>query len=294
MQSSLTLAFNALYKNHNDLEYSAYPIFHDRKKIVFAIVGIRKDIRAKFVSAIENCGVSVVGITFTSNAMSNGAMQLNSKVKNQNWVVVDVKDNYSNLAFIVGGKTLGYFDIPFGANCFSKDSVVFEEDLFDHRFAQLLVLNAKETAQKKKLTTPDFQDQPDLQGNSLDDQEDGLNNPKKIIFKSRQNKNLPKFMTRDLPNDEKGFVYENFRYIIKRVLEAIKNNYKIEGLSEVKVAYFNLPKDFSYLTEMANAEGGDNVEFLPLHNYHEKQVVLSNLELFGASLIKKHNVKNNF
>ena len=282
MNESIALAFNSLYKNYNDLKYNSFPVYRDKKNVVYSVVGIRKDILNKFISSASLAGVNVVGVTSATSAMTNGAMMLNSKVKNDDCAVVDVKESCSNLALVAKGKTVGYFTIPFGYETFLSDRIVREEEVLDHSSARLLVINAQELAKRKRLTTAmKVEDETDTEDIA------DAKSAKKL-------RNLPKYLLRDMPDEENKVIYENFRPIVKWTLEVIRESFRADGFIDIENVYFNLPSKFSFLPELANEEGGSKVKFLPLANATDKENIITNLELYGATAIGKYNRQNNF
>jgi hypothetical protein len=71
------------------------------------------------------------GITYTSNSMVNGAMALNGKLKNDTFLLLDIKKGVARFAFVVRGCTMGYYELPFGYEIMSTSRLVTEENLFD-------------------------------------------------------------------------------------------------------------------------------------------------------------------
>jgi hypothetical protein len=114
MANSLNLAIDALYKNSKEIKFVTSPLTRDKKTATYSILGVRKEIIAKVTDAIERAGASLCGITFNASAMVNGAMALNSKLKTASYLLLDIKEEYSFFAFVVRGKVMGYYSLPFG------------------------------------------------------------------------------------------------------------------------------------------------------------------------------------
>jgi len=313
MANSLSLAISALYNNSRDIKYSTTLLTRDKKTATYGIVGVRKQIIAKMTDAIERAGASVYGITFRANSCVNGAIALNSKLKTSNFVLVDIKQDYTCFSFVSRGSTIGYYSLPFGYSII-KDNVVKDEiTLFDHTAGDLLVLNAKEKAKRKQLTSLDDEDDADEQieqaERDLDNEfvdenneedagefiEDDSATVKVGALYKRINRKLPKFMLRPIPSEPQEFEYENFRVFVKWALELIRNNAEalVGGTPDQVVV--NMPERFYHILERVNSEQAENkIVFQPLSLNKQNEINKNNLELFGGLYIKKFNKNNNF
>ena len=116
------------------------------------------------------------------------------------------------------------------------------------------------------------------------------------ISTKKSGKRLPKFMVREAPKDQNGYIYENFRIFLKWTLELLANNSKITSLGKIDTVYVNLPKEYSFLFDMINAEANENkIKFMPLTNdASSSPVFLNALELLGGFQVEQYNKINNF
>ena len=314
LSASLDYATNTIYKNSKELKLNTYLLAQNKINTSFGLVGVKKSLLNKIVSIVESQGISVAQTTFASASMLKGALALNQKLKNINCILVDVKDKITRFAYSVSGKAVGYYSLPFGYSSFSETAINSEPALFDHLAADLLVLNAKEKARKKRLTTLDEVESDDADDEStVDSQNEDLqdedatieqddevavtdNGVQKVgaLFK-RVNRKLPKFMQRPEPQSKEQFVYENFRPILKYTLELVENNYELTSIVPPKTVYVNLPSRYQFLFEQINAEceGNTPLKFVPLVT-SDKKDVLDNLELYGGFYIKRFKNQNNF
>ena len=306
MENSLGLAVDALYKNSSDIKFMASLLGRDKKTATFNIVGVRKEIVVKLTEAIERSGATLSGITFGANACVNGAMALNSKLKGLSYVLVDVRREYTTYSFVVRGNTIGYYSLPFGYSML-KDNVLKDEiTLFDHTAGDLLVLNAKEKAKRKDLTSlgEDFGEEVEITEDNLDDfaddgddeYDDQTQGDVKVgaLYK-RLNRKLPKFMTRPTPQTPQDFEYENFRVFVKWTLELIKNNAENLASNQPSMVLVNMPEKFNHVLERVNKEQDENkIVFQPLVVGKQNEEYKKHLKLFGGFFIKKYNKNNNF
>ncbi len=330
MNSSLGFAFNTLYPNYKDLKYLSYPLYKDKKNAIYNVVGIRKEILDKVVSSLTSIGVDVAGVTFASNSSVDRAISFNPKMKNADCVLVDVKENYTRISLVVDGKAVAYYRLPFGYSKFSETEVYREETLFDHSATELLVLNAKEKAKNKKLTTYDSTpdalametffkkltgegEEPDEEGEDLlknngdVEKEDGsLTSPDESLEETVQIpvastertaktiKRLPKYMLRPTPEDAEGFVYENFRHVVKWALELARGNQEIFVTGTPKTIYVNMPERYSSMLEYVKGEGDNDIDFALLSVSEADKEQKEKLELYGGLYITKRNKFNVF
>ena len=209
--------------------------------------------------------------------------------------MLDVKERYSRFSFVINGKTVGFYSLPFGLNALSDHSVKAEISLFDHTTADLAVLNATEKAKRKNLTTLDDElDDQDLteRGDDEDFEDDGAQKSG-ALFK-RLNRKLPKFLQRPEPTSSEQFVYENFRPFLKWSLELVRNNSELLSFGMPETVLVNIPEKFHFLFPMLNEKASEHkISFAPLIS-EDSPEIQNNLELCGALFIKKLNKSNNF
>lgn len=298
MESSLEVAIGAVYKNKNDLKYHTFPLAQNKQFATYGLVGVRKDLVAGLTNACAANQISVQNITFAANAMVNGAITLNPKLKAGTFALLDIRESDARLALVNKGRTVGALSLPFGYGMLYKTRLAAEDLLFDHTAGELLVLNAKEKAKAKQLTMMGEEamtDPDDAQKNAPAMQEDAE-------FEAEEGKKggrkLPKFMLRETPTDREGFVYENFRIFMKWALETIAANGSVLPLSELDGIYVNMPREYMFLFGKANAEEEENgVKFLPLigaAGTEANAAAAKELELFGGLYVKQYNKINNF
>ena len=285
METSVELAVGTVYKNKKDLLYTTYPVAQNKQFATYALVGARKDILEKLRSICAENQIGVQNITFAANAMVNGAMTVNSKLRNATFLLLDIQEKRARFAFVNKGRTVGSYSLPFGSSILYKTRLAAEDLLFDHATAHLLVLNAREKAKAKQLTIMgeevlvDSDEQAQQTVESAATPENG-----------KAGRKLPKFMLRETPNSSEGYVYENFRIFVKWALNLIANNSRITALGEIDTVYVNLPEAYQFLFDMVKEEEAENkVKFLPL-----VAGGVNDLDLFGAFHVKQYNKNNNF
>lgn len=312
MNNSLTLAINALYKNSSEIRFSSYPVYQNKQFATYSLLGLRTDLITRIKSVCEQHQISVQSITFAANAAVDGAMALNSKLKNGTYLLLDIKETDARFAFVTKGRTMGYYSLPFGYSMLYRSRVASEDILFDHAPGDLLVLNAKEKARAKQLTlmaeTPaDDEPVPTPEGEEADTAEEeksfDFTEDEEPIFETRNTylpkktaRKLPKFMLRPTPQTKEEYMYENFRIFVKWALDLIVSNPNIVKLGAPEAVYVNMPEDYKFLFDMVNTEAEENkVTFEPLAAPADTdEEILENLELFGGFYLNQFNRHNNF
>lgn len=288
MQNSLSLAIEAIYKNADELNLVTYSVQQTKQYATFGLAGVRRDLVENVRKTFSDCGISVSGISFASNAMVNGAFALNPKLRSESFLLMDIKEEYTRFAFVIRGCTMGYYDLPFGHGMLHKSRVAAEDLLFDHRAGELLVLNAKEQARAKQLTMEGIAPEPKEEGEQF--YEPGIDGNGR-----RAARKLPKFMQRPTPQTRNEFVYENFRLYIKWTLELLRNNSTITSLAKLDKVYVNMPEEYGFLFDIVNKNKEQHgVSFLPLVADLPDGGFAENLELYGGFFLNQYNEANTF
>ena len=307
MATSLAVAIQAIYKNIDEISYKTFPVAQNKQYTTYGLVGIRKDLLSRLKGVCAENHISVSNVTFFANATVNGAYAFNSKLKNDSFVLLDIKEKSAKCALVVKGKTVGSYSLPFGYSILSRSRIVSEDLLFDHSPAELLVLNAKERARAKHLTVGEeiaameteeeiadaAMQQTELE--SAADVEDSFETVYSAGLTKKVARKLPKFMQRETPSDKDGYVYENFRIFLKWTLDFISNNATLVNLGEIDTVYVNMPPSNAFLFDMINADEEEHkVKFLPLLDFEDQDENSQELDLFGGFYVKQFNKINNF
>lgn len=289
MNHSLNLAIENIYKNVSELNLVTHQIQQTRQNATYGLTAIRRELLEQINKVFEENGVNITGVTFASNAMANGAFVLNPKLRNDTFLLLDIKENYSRYAFVVRGITMGYYDLPFGYGMLYKSRVASEDLLFDNRAGELLVLNAKERAKSKQLTMESTLGVPSEEDNdsSYEPVFDGVT--------GRAARKLPKFMQRPVPQFRNQFIYENFRIFVKWTCDLINNNQNIVSLSKLDKVVVNMPAEYDFLFDVINVDAEDHgVTFVPLRDNENIVPFADNLELYGGFFMGQYNTTNTF
>ena len=317
---ALDTALGGLYRNYSDLHVIAHIAEQNRQYTTFSIAAVQKHIVTSIYAACSENKLLVDTLTYASSASIGTATMLHPKIKTSSYLFLDIKDVYSRFVFVANGKPVGYYTLPFGLEFLRKPKVTSEDMLFDHSYAELAVLNAKEKAKSKKLTVmaaseenddaaslsegaaadsaadsdaeaEDFEDADDTAEQEEPEAIAPVSMPLQVsqkIFVRKSPRKLPKFMQREIPETEEGILYENFRVFVKWALTLIQGNDKLVELGKPEFICVNMPKDVAPVLDSVNAEESENgIKFVRLPTIGEKSVVTSNLELYGGLFPKQ-------
>jgi hypothetical protein len=319
-KKALDVTLQGLYRNYNDLHIVSHIAEQNKQYSTFAIAAVQKNIISSIYAACAENKLLVDTLTYASSAAVGGAVLLDPKLKNTSYLFLDIKDVYSRFAFVANGKTVGYYTLPFGLEFLREPKITQEDMLFDHSYAELTVLNAREKAKSKKLTVMAFgeefadaiadteeesdelaelvdydeeiiSDGEDITDEESEAEDETLENARpslnQKIFIKKSPRRLPKFMLREIPETEEGIAYENFRVFVKWALTLIQGNERLTELSKPEFVCVNLPKELMSVLDMANEEAAENgITFTCLPN-EEEAAILSNLELYGGLFPKQ-------
>ena len=325
-KKTLDVTLGGLYRNYKDLHVVSHVAEQNKQYSTFSIAAVQRNIISSIYAACSENKLLVDTLTCASSAAVSGAVSLNPKLKNASYLFLDIKDVYSRFVFVANGKTVGYYMLPFGLEFLRKPKVTQEDMLFDHSYAELTVLNAREKAKSKKLTImalgEEFADtimDNEDEGEELAEFVDSANTEEIVsnaetpadeeieaedeaetevvepvrpqlnqkIFTKKSPRKLPKFMLREIPETEEGIAYENFRVFVKWALTLIHGNERLTELGKPEFVCVNLPKELSCVLDMANEEAEENgITFTGLPN-EEDTTILSNLELYGGLFPKQ-------
>lgn len=309
LENLTNVAIGARYRNLAELRYNKYVSTSNKQYSTVNLVVVRQKLLQGLYTCCSGCNMFANVLTFEANAIVDGAIALNGKLKNGTYVLADIKEGYSRLCYVVKGNTVGCFDLPFGFGILHDNKLTPENMLFDHPTAELAVLNAKEKAKAKQLTmagadvNAESPEGAEPQEAESFDAEVSFSNDANTVQRQVQIKTLPKktprvlpkYMQRPLPETPEGYEYENFRIFTKYILEFINGNPRLREMGAVDTVYVNMPTRFDHLYDTVNQEKQENgVEFVSLGLDREKDLIARHLELYGGLYASLYNLNNNF
>lgn len=321
-QNALNLALGEIYQNLGDLKVQSHVCAQNRQYTTFSTAAIQKRLLTSLYSVCSENKLLVDTTTYAASATVGAVSTLNPKLKNASYLLLDIKDTYSRFVFVVNGRTVGFYPLPFGLEFLSRPRYVQEDMLFDHTMAELTVLNAREKAKAKRLTvlSQDTEaeevltqmpvEQVSVPMPEAEEPEEpaepaaivepftmtsGQRIPAPKVMARKTPRRLPKFMQRPIPETDEGIACENFRVFIKWALTLLASNEKITQLGKPEFVCVNLPEDLAYLLDSANEEQEESgITFRSIGDGRYDKVVLANLELYGGFFPRAIHPSNKF
>ena len=297
-KNALDLALGEIYRNRSDLRISYHQAAQNRQYTTFNTSAIQKKILTGIYSVCSENKMLVDTTTFASGSTVGAISSINPKMKNATYLFLDIKDTYSRFIFVVNGRAVGFYPIPFGLEFLDGQKYIQEDMLFDHTMAELTVLNAREKAKAKKLTVlaeqqetqkedetqntaapaenterteaaeaqvhedSDFIEEPEQEHVDSMAEPFTMNVGQRIIPQKVMGKKtprrLPKFMQRPIPETAEEIVNENFRVFVKWALSLLISNEKIVGLGMPDFVCVNIPEHLSFTLDYVNDQRAEN------------------------------------
>ena len=303
LQNALNAKLGEIYLNHDNLTFCTYLAQKNRRYCTYSTAAIQDEVlKALYAACSENKMLADV-LTYASASTATALSTLNPKWKNESYMFIDVKDIYTRFIFVAGGRSVGFYTLPFGLEFLAKPKYVQEDMLFDHTMAELTVLNAQERAKAKKLSilegeqatesvnleemmsanNEDEENEEENNGENAENAANGSNAPKVKVMAKKTPRKLPQFMQRPIPETDEDIAKENFRVFVKWALTLIQNNKKLVELGAPKFVCVNVPKTLQFVIDAANEEEAENgLPFVRFDLADENEDLAQNLELFGG------------
>lgn len=280
---SLDASLRALYKNYTDLRIITKPAAQNKQFATYSVAATQKTVISKIYAACSENKMLVDTLTFASNAELCGAVSLMPKLKGTPYLFLDMRDTYTRFIFATDSRVLGFFRLPFGFKYLRKPRLIREELLFDHSFAELAVINAKERAKGEKLTI--MQSDAEALGDFAIYEK---------VFVPKEPRAIPAEDQRPVPDTDRGIICENFRVFVKWALDLIDANTKLTEIAKPQFICVNMPADHAFVLEEANRESEENgIEFI-LFESKADTLITANLELYGGFFPKNINPAGKF
>ena len=216
LQNAVNVKLSEIYKNRAELKLLAVLADKNRQFCTYNVAAMQRSILDSVTAVCAEQHLIAEPVTYASASTAVAVGVLAPQYKTATYLFLDIKDVYSRFIFVSAGKTVGFFTLPFGLEFLSAKKCKQEDMLFDHRYAELVVINAKERAKSKKLSIlAETSDLASMQIRSLQEEEDseetlkkgkadkGTQQDIKVLAKKTPRK-LPQFMLRPTPTDAEG------------------------------------------------------------------------------------------
>ncbi len=328
-KNALNLTLGEIYRNLGELQVQTHLTAQNKQYTTFSTAAVQKKLLTSLYSACSENKLLVDTTTYAASATVAAVANLNPKLKNATYLFLDFKSTYSRFVFVVNGRAVGFYTLPFGLEFLARPKYVQEDMLFDHTMAELTVLNARERAKAKKQLTVLAEEEPSavnadgeelfpedelfddaaVEDDEADEEEPEEENaitepfamtsgqqiasPK--VMAKKTPRRLPKFMQRPIPETDEGVMCENFRVFVKWALSLLATNEKITQLGMPEFVCVNIPDAIAFVLDATNEEREENgIEFRKLSEREYSRKVLYNLELYGGLFPKSIHPANKF
>lgn len=289
INDSINVTLETLYKNKKNLILKNTPLVSNKQYSSYMVLSIQKSMVINFFSTLSNCGMYAKHSSYLANCSLAGVYHLQPKWKNSSFMFVDIKKDNAYFAIAIKGKTIGYYYLQFGYRILETNKLAYENMLVNHDLAEITVLNAKEKAKAKQLTSlaEETEHETETDGSTQTQSQEGKVLGKKVP------KRLPKFMQRPVPESEEEMACENFRIFTKWIL-LVANTYAKKGKEfELNSVLINIPEKFNFVIDNYNKERDNNkslLEYVPFNkDLQLPDSLKENLELYGALYMKNYN-----
>lgn len=377
MQQALDTELANLYEgSQKNKKINKFHLAQNKQYATFGAIYFDKKLIASIYRVLTDVKVFPKDTTYSGNALMNSVYGFAPKMRGKSFVFADVHLDYTEIAVSSKGKTLGVAVIPHGTSLIKTDKVELEYMQTNHEVGEVAVINAREAARAKALTTTDADPSVIPEGATIGDyavetpapsqegggeeengtvaeqiggdatvtgtpeeekdavpetpsetqasfetasQEEGdkandedfyeseedeqkrleelaKTKLKKVKVYRKMPKRYPKFMTRELPDSERGFQYENWRIIMKWILLYARQAELSEYTASPEFILVNMPEELYPLLDMSNEEQGENqLQFRPFTAADKLSAeVKGNLNLYGCLFAKSYNKNHNF
>ncbi len=302
LANAVGVKLSEIYANRADLKILAVLADKNRQFCTYNVAAMQRKILENVSAACSEQHLLADTVTYASASTAVAVGVLAPKYKNETYLFLDVKDVYARFIFVSAGRAVGFFTLPFGLEFLSAKKCKQEDMLFDHRYAELVVVNAKERAKSKKLSIlAETSDLASMQMRSLQEDNDDFyddekpNKEKRVqdtqkeikILGKKQPRKLPQFMLRPTPTDANGVVQENFRIFVKWALSLIQSNTLLTAPNTPKCVLVNLPQSYQHVFDkLAEEEKETGLPFIRFDAADDDQDLANHLELFGGLYAK--------
>ncbi len=317
VQRALDTTLDGLFKDRKGIRVQPFYAAQSKQSSEVCISGIREELLNDLSASVSAIRLPLQGITFASECTARGAIALNPKLKSGTYLLMDIKPKFTRLVYVLRGEVVSFYTLPFGYNILSTTGLTAEDMLFDHSVAELAVLNARERAKSKVLTVmgegsvdvssvdiginaieedetlleeDDREEEQEMQPSGQPMANRSENTIKRLPKKTPRK--LPRQMLRPRPEDEDGFLYENFRIFEKWALCFLAGNERLTRLAKPEAIYMHLPEKYLQVFEQVKAEEVENgIPILSAGISSPIELANSRLEIYGGLFVQRD--KNN-
>lgn len=295
MSRSVNVVLSNIFKNSKELTFNHTLAAQNPQFSTYSVVGTQKSVLARLHKTLSEHQVGISNITYASSCAASCVCSVIPKLKSASFVILDMKEKFTRMVFVAKGRAIAFLRIPFGSDILNDAQVIPEEQLLDHSAAELIVLNAREKARSKAITLLDkpldeYPDEDSEESSDIASKTSGA-----FLKHSKSARRLPAHLIRPMPETKEGFIYENFRSILKWALGAISSNVPTCALGSPDSIYLNMPEKYSFLYPILADESEEcGIKIQQLFSETLPESIKTNPEVFGGFFYAQMNKGNNF
>ena len=277
LKTALNSELRKTYPHFETLHFSTSTLQKNKKRVVFGVTMISKTIIQDCVLVAKKYGLNLKNISYSSNAIVNGVLQFGEKLKQENFLLLDIKETQSSIIYVANKKTACVFGLPFGQNVLSDKTAQFLPNFVDNSLSEKEVF---------ALTHLSVDPEPTFFAGTMDEiKARNFQNFQKNKKEERiaTEKFLSTFAT------HKNVLQKNFAMFLRHI-NAVKNIFENYGLKPPEVVVVNLPQNLLPAIE----HSGLDVQVESLSSLLTQPNLLTEFfDLFGMIFSGKFNAEQN-
>lgn len=277
LKTALNAELNKAYPHLETMHISTTVLQKNKKRVVFGVTMISKTTIQDCVLVAKKYGLNLKNISFSSNAVVSGALQLATKLKQDSFLFLNIKETESAITYVVNQKVVCVHTLPFGQNALTDKTAQFLPNFIDSSLAE------KEVFATTHLTVGE---EPTFFAGTMDEIEArSFQNFQKNKKQERlvAEKFLSTFST------HKNILQKNFSMFLRHI-NAVKSIFEHYGLPQPELVVVNLPQNMLDAIQ----HSGLDVPVESLQSLMAQPNLLAEfLDLFGMIYVNKFNPGQN-
>ena len=278
LKDALWAELRKTYPHFETMHFSTTILQKNKKRVVFGVSMLAKTIIQDCVLVAKKYGLSLKNISFASNANINAVLALGAKLKQENFLFLDIKEEKSSIVYVANQKTASFLNLPFGQNVLSEKTSMLLPNFIDSSLAEQEVFAT---------THLSAVEQPTFFAGTMDEIE------ARSFQNFQKNKKDERLATEKFLKTyatHKNTLQKNFS-IFLRYINAIKNIFEEYSLPKPEAVIVNLPEGL----HSAIAQSGLDMPIEPIQDQLVSQsLLLEYFDLFGMIYCGKYNSGQNF
>lgn len=307
---------NQFEDNLKNKKINKFPVSHDNQYTIMGAVYFDKQVINSIFKMLTGLKLFPKLVTYKANAVLDGVLGIAPRLRNKSFVFADIHQNSTQIVVCSKGKTMGFATVAHGTSLLQTDVVADEYMSTNHELAEIAVINAREIAKARSLTTASDEEEDvfdEVAEEVLDETaeadvavesegteseplstETGARIPKAKVFK-KMPKRYPKFMVRETPETPEDFLFENFRIIAKWLLLYARQAQLSDYVADPEFILVNVPENLRFLLDKMNEEQADGIKFKAFTSADKLSAQQKDsLEFVGSLYANQFNKHHNF